>query len=1276
MIINVNSNTLNALLDSGAAVSLIKEGALAKIPSNYKKEREKNPFKIQDVNGKEIKCKGLYYIRFNLGTQTLTCPFIACRDVSFTGEAIIGSDIMRKTGMTLDFAENQLKTADNSIIPFNISSPTPNNINVIRSTRNPRKHCYVVTNPSTLILEPYTSTQARFEVGHPEGENLLVTPKGKGLHLYKEGLFTTSNDNELCVRLDNTGSDPIIIEKNEGIGEATVTDVVEYSPPDVVINSIENKRPVTKAEIMAELEPHVVCEEHHRAQLLELLASYRDVVALPGEPLGRTHLMELALKLQEGTKPISLAPYKIPHSKEAILDTELQRLLDEGIIQPTISPWAFPVVLVAKPDKTVRLCVDYRRLNAVTESDDYPLPVIQDIIMNLGQSEVFSQLDLVQAFHQVPLAEATKPLTAFKTAKGHYSYNVCPFGLKQIPAVFQRLMNTLFQKAPMNKFIKAYLDDLLINSENIGDHIGHLSSVLQKLREAKLKIKLKKSKFFQKSVKFLGFTITNKGFHPMEDKVEAVSKFPTPKTVDNIRAFLGLAGYYRCYVKNFSSIASPLSNLLKLNKKFEWTAQCEEAFNRLKSLLSTYPILAYPNYNEPFFLETDASNIGLGCVLSQVDPKTNKLRPISYASRLLNKPETNYSTTDKEALAIVWGLKKYRYVIYGYRIHVLTDHKPLTSLFTKTLPPGRLGRWALLVQEFGIKITYKAGKFNEVPDALSRNPYRKEKEVFEPLMSIELADVNPDQVEKIKNPISPWSLTEIAEEQQKDPEVQEVCRWLSDKQKRGNKPSICGHKLENFKLSQGILYYSDYKFGIPGNEFVDKIFIPDSLTDKLMTTYHDHVTAGHRGTDITLKNIRKNFTASRLSEKAENHQRKCHKCQVHKRDRNKPATIFEYPVAPKPFHTVHMDILGGFPKTKANKVYIIVYVDRFTRFTIVDSLPDRKAETVADSFITKVITPFTTPKVLISDNALEFTSTVIKEVCAKYGISNKTITAYHPAANGLAEAANQRVLNTLRVSVSKTQDNWDKVLPYVQTALNNQYHEAVGETPHFLVFLQDKILPSEVLLGTEDTESTDYTQEMLSRQRIAHEATQQCLEREQSKYITKSNKKTAPSKIKPGFRVFLQTRKLPGKRNKLSPKYEGPYRVTADLGSSRFKIICLRTGTEKTVHADHIKTAPEGTASSSKIPLLNNPTEPRNPNVPEKISKPKNPSPNFNNLKHEDIIRIKGFFPQEENVPGLQSAATTHETQPREGNPPAAVTTQRSGPYSLRKILVPNYRKQ
>ena len=1197
---------LNCFLDTGAALSLITTEGLNKLKrSDYKKSNKEMP-KLTDVNDHPIKTTGMYEVVLKFGKHHKQVTMVACENIMIPCPILLGMDTIQKFGMELDFENNQVligKTVNKMF--FNNDENLMPVIKVIRS-KDQTKHKFRIRSRGNQIIPAHSKKILNVSTVDGSGKNLLFVPDDQFTTNIQIGIIQLCKDGKASIEVINNSGCSLTIPPRKVLGKAREIDVAEVETEwGIQATQIlgikedtQNKKEhqglkLSEEEVKKQLDPFLDCAEEHKDDLLKILSRHREAVALPGEPVGSTHLIELSLKLQEGTKPIALAPYKIPHAKQALLDAEIDKLLKEGIICPTVSPWASPVVLVTKPDSSVRLCVDYRRLNLVTESDSYPLPVIEDIVMELGNSKVFSQIDLLQAYHQVPCAPGTAELTGFRVYRGHYMYLKAPFGLKQMPSVFQRLMNLVFNVNPTKNYVATYLDDVLVHSDSVEDHLGHLEDVLVKLEQAGLKLKLKKCSFFKEKVKYLGYELTSEGFKPQLEKLTAISNFPRPTSVDGIRSFLGMAGYYRIYINGFSSIARPLTDMLKKDKEFEWTEECENSLNTLKQKLTSAPLLAYPDYSRGFIVETDASGIGIGAILSQKDPCTGRLKPIAYASRLLKPAEKNYSTIDREALAVVWALKKFKYVIFGYDITILTDHKPLCSLFVNTLPPGRLGRWALCIQEYGIKIQYKPGKTNLGADALSRYPIvESENDSKSNGMAGEQYRINKTETQglKTKQPPAAWTINSLIQNQMKDQIFGAIYHYVNF-DRDGDKPKVpMGLKLDNFLLAGNILHYKETGHGTREGQSLTKVVVPEVLVPRLLKLYHDLPSAGHRGVEATVTRIEEKYVVHRLREKTKSHIESCTKCVQHRSDSRKGAPFYQYQVIPKPFHQVHFDILGPLPKTENGNSYIIVYVDRFTRYTIIDVLKNRSTKSVAQSLFNRVIAEYSTPAVLISDNALELTSRVIEDLCASFGIRKAEITAYVPSANGLVEVANKRILSALRTAINNSQNDWDQMVPYVQVALNTAYHHAIGDTPHYLVFLEDKILPFERMFGETNGENiqqkSEYEIQRIERKKIAFKAAQDCLLEVEAKYVNKANKKRKATKIREGFRVYIRARTPPKKSPKLYKKWEGPYRVLKDIGRNRFLVKNLLTGQDKVVHADHAKIVPETMSDVSMNPRV------------------------------------------------------------------------------------------
>ena len=367
----------------------------------------------------------------------------------------------------------------------------------------------------------------------------------------------------------------------------------------------------------------------------------------------------------------------------------------------------------------MRMCVDYRALNAITVKNSYPLPLVDELFDRLHGAKYFSKIDLRSGYHQIRISPEDVPKTAFRTRYGHFEFLVLPFGLTNAPATFMHLMHQTFREQ-LDSFVIVFLDDILIYSKTLAEHKQHVKQVLEILRKEKLFAKESKCELFKTEVEFLGHIVGRDGIRMMEDKVKAVQDWPTPSKVEHIRSFLGTAGYYRRFIKDFSKIAAPLSDLTKENVKFEWTSKQEEAFRKLKQAIATAPVLALPDPNLPFVVHTDASGFALGAVLQQDQGKG--LQPIAYLSKKMLDAETRYPVRDQELLAIIHALKSWRQYLYGKKFTIKTDHHSLKYLETQPHLSNREARWKDLLAQYDYVIEYVEGKENVVADGLSRRP--------------------------------------------------------------------------------------------------------------------------------------------------------------------------------------------------------------------------------------------------------------------------------------------------------------------------------------------------------------------------------------------------------------------------------------------------------------------------------------------------------------------------------------------------------------------------
>jgi hypothetical protein len=423
--------------------------------------------------------------------------------------------------------------------------------------------------------------------------------------------------------------------------------------------------------------------------------------------------VEFVIELKPGMAPISRRSYRMPPNELAELKTQLQDLLEKGFIQPSSSPWGCPAIFVKNKDQTLWMCVDYRPLNEVTIKNKYPLPRIDILFDQRTRARVFSKIDLRSGYHQIRIRPKDIPKIAFTTRYRVFEYLVMSFGLMNAPAHFTYLMNLVFMPE-LDKFVVVFIDDILIYSKNEEEHAQHLWIVLTRLREHQLYAKFSKCAFWLEEIQFLGHVLSANEIVVDPSKVKDILEWKPSTTVDQVRSFLRLAGYYRKFIPDFSKLVKPITSLLKNDTKFNWSSRCNEAFEQLKVLLTTAPVLAQPNIEKPFDVYCDASGSGLGCVLMQEG------RVIAYGSRQLRQHEEHYPTHDLELAVVVHALKIWRHYLLGNTCHIYTDHKSLKYIFTQLELNMRQRRWLELIKDYELEIHYHPGKANVVADALSR----------------------------------------------------------------------------------------------------------------------------------------------------------------------------------------------------------------------------------------------------------------------------------------------------------------------------------------------------------------------------------------------------------------------------------------------------------------------------------------------------------------------------------------------------------------------------
>ena len=769
-----------------------------------------------------------------------------------------------------------------------------------------------------------------------------------------------------------------------------------------------------------------------------LIQRHTAIFATEMTELGRTNVVQHTIPTTG--EAFALQPYRTPITLKPLVKQQITDMLNHKIIRPSTSPYRSPVVLVKKKTGEMRFCIDYRRLNSQTIKDQYPLPRIDDTLDLLYGAKYFSTIDLFSGYWQVEIAESDKHKTAFTSEFGHYEFNRMPFGLCNAPSTFQRLMENVL-KPIIGRFALVYIDDVIIYSATLKEHEQHIDTVFQLLSNAGLKIKLAKCSFAAKKVEYLGHIVSADGISPDEKKLKAVKDFPEPKNVDQVRSFVGLASYYRRFIMNFSEQAHALTQLTRKNVPWQWGATEQSAFNRIKKLLTTAPILGYPDISREFIIHTDASGYGIGAVLSQMqsrtlNPGTNEESKtdsretdnevvIAYTSKHLTNTQVKWSTTEKEAYAIVHAIKTFYHYLYGSDFTIVTDHRPLEFLMSKKEPTGRLARWSLFLQPFNLHIKYRPGKSNQNADCLSRIPVnmiKSNKILVQDWIDAQKAD----------------SFCKIVLQDLTQPNQQ-----IKESLKRRTTEEDSFQKLPNQLLATA----------------TGKIIVPTTLQREILEVHHDHRLAGHLGMAKTIAKIKAKYFWPRMTKDIQTYIRNCLTCAKRKTHGTCKAPMQPIPVSDYIWERIAMDIMGPLPESYRGNKYILVIMEYVTRYVIATPLKDLTANNLVRKFIKHVIMKEGIPSEILTDQGTNFQSSTMKELCKQLGIKQLRTTAYHPQTDGAVEKFNKTLGDMLTEQVANDPPLWDVQLDYCIACYNQTTHLSTNETPFYLLKGRDPLEP-------------------------------------------------------------------------------------------------------------------------------------------------------------------------------------------------------------------------
>lgn len=844
-------------------------------------------------------------------------------------------------------------------------------------------------------------------------------------------------------------------------------------------------------------------DESSKAKLLALLNKWSSCFARNFEELGVVKGGKLEIKLKDESKTVCYRPYRLSFAERQVVREKVDELLKAGIIRESQSDFASPVVLVKKKNGEYRMCVDFRALNKMTIKDVYPMSNIEEQLSSLAGKIYFTSLDCSHGFHQIEVEEKSIPKTSFITPDGHYEYLKMPFGLVNAPSVFQRLINTALGVLRFYEVL-IYMDDLLIASDSIEEGLRLLELVLSLLHEAGFKLNLEKCSFLMTSLQYLGHEITPQGISPGSVKIDAVNNFKRPTNVHEIRQFIGLAGYFRKFVEKFAVIALPLTKLTRKNVPFVWGEAEEAAFQELKQRLITKPILVPFNHLLETQVHTDASSKGIGGILLQVQ-SDKQLKPVAYFSRVTSPGEQVLHSYELETLAVIESLQRYRIYLIGSHFKIVTDCSAIRYTFAKRDLIPRIARWWLKVQEYDFEIEHRPGDSMKHVDALSRNA------------------INTLQISS-----EDWFLAI----QLQDDSIKQIVEQIINKTNR--------------ELDRQYIYRNNrlYRKTLAG----ERLVIPRCARFNILQKYHDEI--GHPGLARCMKLIKENFWFARMSRFIGKYVNSCLKCAYKKGTYGKPeGELHPIQKPDTPMHTVHIDHVGPYPKSKSGFSYILTMVDSFTKYMVA-----RPTRTLGSAECLKNLRAifgefFGYPNRLISDNGKAFTSKNFTDFMCERQIKHVLTAVATPRANGQVERFHRTLLDAMRASGDDGDIYWDNKLPEIMWGINNTVNASTKYTPYELMFGHKGNL-----LKNMEVPSGNENSSVEAKRKKARVNMEKVAKKMKMRY---DRGRKAARKYRKGELVLWRDGRsgdVKGVNRKLMTKFTGPYVVEKVFEGDRYRI--------------------------------------------------------------------------------------------------------------------------
>ena len=1176
------------VVDTGASVSLLSTDIWHRVSANKHMELKEwgGCNRLVGVNGSPLHVQGIVLVHLSLSKNVVfENKFLVVEGM--TVEAILGLDFLETFKCMIDSGERKISfPKEKLVLPLlDVNQKVSKTVGLVLQ----RKLTIPAESEAEVMVEvssggvgdtPVVGTWLveRGQTGRCDVlvARAVVCPTGSTVPL------RVFNPHKEAVRLgkglkiaqmEPLDKDPPITSDAHLL---TISAVTEVSPSEhkVLWDIVSNSTHLSNSE---------------KELLFVLLMEYADVFSFHSD-LGRTDLTKHHIDTGD-SQPIHQLPRRISPARRQEVRQLLNEMLKNDIIQPSNSPWSSPIILVRKRDGSTRFCIDYRKVNSVTRKDAYPLPRVDDILDTLGGSKWFSTLDLKSGYWQVEVDSSSREKTAFTTSEGLYEFKVMPFGLCNAPATFQRLMNRVLCDVNWVECL-VYIDDTVVIGRTFEQHLSNLGTVLSRLRQAGLKLQPAKCKLCQKEVRFLGHVISENGIATDPEKTAVIATWPVPESKKNIQQFLGLANYYRRFIKDFGTTAKPLQRLLEKNIAFEWTQQCQAAFDHLRKCLMTTPILAFPDHSRHFVLDTDASDMGIGAILSQVQDDGGEV-VIAYASRSLSWQEQRYCVTRRELLAVVEFIHHFRHYLLGVHFTLRTDHGSLVWIQNFKEPEGQLARWLERLQEYTFTVVHRPGNQHKNADALSRVPCNqcgRVTHVYSPAhLAAQIGIVSQGH-----------SAADVHDQQLNDPSIGPVLKAKES----GATPNLDEVKTWSRESRQLVQMWSSLKVDnsvlwrlcIDGRSQHLQLVLPSVLRESVLQDLHSGSMGGHVGESKMIHLVRERYYWPGWKESVKEWCRKCRTCSTRKMAPPSKRAPLQTLQAGYPLQIVAVDILGPLPVTAQGNKYVLVACDCFTRWVEVYAIQNQEAVTVAKTLVDEMFCRFSPPEQLHSDQGRQFEADLLKEVCTLLQIHKTRTTAYHPHCNGLVERFNRTLLDMLSTVVKDHKMDWDQCIRRVCLAYNSSVHASTGYSPFYLMYGRQVNLPVDLMYGSTPHEACtlgDYAYTLRNNLIEAYVLARK-------KGITEHNRQKALYDVKVhgapyqvGDWVWLHSPAVPrGQCRKLHHPWTGPFKVVECIGECDYKIKSKNGKMIRVVHFDRLKPFVPGTRTETfQGPPPENPDE-------------------------------------------------------------------------------------